>query len=390
VHDTREKKKKNRNDFDLGKDSRLYLVHNDDEVVYERKAFLYDIFAPLPSIGFNPDDGLFLGGGFLFTKYGFNRDPYRYRHFFMGQYAIATGAFNFDYRFDYRSIFHSKWDFVGRLEIKAPDYLFNYFGAGNDTEWISNDFRDNQIRLNFIEFSPAFARTSERDVHRFEIGPTYLLANPPNEADERLIENIGDLAENLEFKNQSYLGARISYRLNNVDDRVSPHRGIRFMTELSYTSGLDDSSTDFFNLKSELTFYIPVSVLPNRATLALRTGTAANFGDHPFFLANFIDGYEEMRGYRRNRYAGDVSFYNNAELRIKVFDSSNYILPFGMGALGFFDYGRVWLEGEDSNTWHPSVGGGLYFNLANFSVLTATYSVSNDDEVVQVGLGFFF
>jgi hypothetical protein len=389
VHDTREKKKKNRNDFDLGKDSRLYLVHNDDEVVYERKAFLYDIFAPLPSIGFNPDDGLFLGGGFLFTKYGFNRDPYRYRHFFMGQYAIATGAFNFDYRFDYRSIFHSKWDFVGRLEIKAPDYLFNYFGAGNDTEWISNDFRDNQIRLNFIEFSPAFARTSERDVHRFEIGPTYLLANPPNEADERLVENIGDLAENLEFKNQSYLGARISYRLNNVDDRVSPHRGIRFMTELSYTSGLDDSSTDFFNLQSELTFYIPVSFLPNRATLALRTGTAANFGDHPFFLANFIDGYKEMRGYRRNRYAGDVSFYNNAELRVKVFDSNNYILPFGMGALGFFDYGRVWLEGEDSNTWHPSVGGGLYFNLASFSVLTATYSVSNDDEVVQVGLGFF-
>ncbi|HKL39856.1 MAG TPA: BamA/TamA family outer membrane protein, partial [Cryomorphaceae bacterium] len=131
-------------------------------------------------------------------------------------------------------------------------------------------------------------------------------------------------------------------------------------------------------------------VLPNRATLALRTGTAANFGDYPFFLANFIDGYEQMRGYRRNRYAGDVTFYNNAELRVKVFDSKNYVLPFGMGAMGFFDYGRVWVEGENSKTWHPSFGGGLYFNLIDFAVLTASYAVSDDDEVVQVGLGFFF
>ncbi len=390
VHDTREKKKKNRNDFDLGKDSRLYLVHNDDAVDYDRKAFLYDIMMPLISVGYNPDDGVFLGGGFQFTKFGFNRDPYRYRHRLTGQYAIATGAFNFDYRFDYRSVFHSKWDLSGQLEVKAPDYLFNYFGLGNDTEWISDDFRDNRIRLNFIEFNPAFARTSEGDVHRLEIGPTYLLANPPDETDDRLIENVGDLVEKLDFRNHSYLGARISYELNNVDKQSNPHRGIRFMTELSYTSGLDDSQTDFFNLKSELAFYIPFSVLPNRATLALRTGTAANFGDYPFFLANFIDGYEQMRGYRRNRYAGDVTFYNNAELRVKIFDSKNYILPFGMGAMGFFDYGRVWLEGEDSKTWHPSYGGGLYFNIIDFAVLTASYAVSNDDEVVQVGLGFFF
>lgn len=390
IHDSREKKKKNRNKFDLGKDSKLFLTDEDDRVEYERMAFLYDILMPLISIGFNPDDGVFLGGGAQFTKYGFNRSPYRYRQRLTGQYAIKTGAFNFDYRFDCRSIFHSKWDLGGRLKVKAPDYLFNFFGLGNDTEWVSKNFRDNQIRLNFIEFNPAFARSSERDVHRLEIGPTYLLANPPDEPDDPTFDKIGNLSANLSFENESYVGVRVGYKLDNVDDRVNPHRGIRLDAQLSYTTELDDAETDFFNVKSQLTFYIPFSVLPNRATLALRTGTAASFGDYPFFLANFIDGYEQMRGYRRNRYAGDVTFYNNAELRFKLFESKNYVLPFNLGVLGFADYGRVWLEGEDSDTWHPSFGGGFYFNLANFAVLTTTYGVSSDDEVLLIGLGHFF
>ena len=85
-----------------------------------------------------------------------------------------------------------------------------------------------------------------------------------------------------------------------------------------------------------------------------------------------------------------MTFYNNAELRFKLFESKNYVLPFNLGLIGFADYGRVWLEEENSDTWYPSVGGGFYFNLANFAVLTTTYGVSNDDEVLLIGLGHFF
>ena len=390
VHDTKQKKKKNRNNFDLGKDSKLFLVSPDDAVDYKRKDFMYNVTMPLLSAGYNPDDGVFLGGGFQITNHGFNRSPYRYRHRFKGQYAAATGAYEFDYRFDYRSIFHSKWDLNGELDMKAPDYLFNYFGRGNDTEWISDDFRDNRVRLNFIEFNPGLARSSEGDLHNLTMGPTYLMVRPPKEIESEVLEEIEGLAEDLDFGVQNYLGARVRYTLNNVDSKQNPHRGIRFNAELSYTNGLDEKRTDFFGLSSELTFYVPFSVLPNRATLALRTGTAANFGDYPFFLANFIDGYENMRGYRRNRYAGDVSFYNNAELRVKLFDVDNYVLPFGLGAMTFFDYGRVWVDGEDSGTWHPSGGVGIYTNLIDVAVLSASYAVSRDDNVFLVQLGFFF
>jgi calcineurin-like phosphoesterase family protein len=390
VHESKQAAHQNPNNFDLGKDSKLFLAEDDRAVTYRRNHFMYNVTMPLITAGFNPDDGIFLGGGVQITRHGFNRKPYDYRHRLTGQYAIATGAYEFDYSFDYRSIFHSKWDFTGELNVLAPDYLFNYFGAGNETEWISDDFRDNRLRLNFVEFKPGFARSSEGDLHRLTLGPTYLMVRPPEElGDDELFEFRG-LVEDLDFGVQNYLGARARYDLNNVDNQKTPHRGMRFHAELSYTDGLDDDRTDFFRASTDLTFYVPLSVLPNRFTIAFRTGTAANFGDYPFFLSNFLDGYENLRGFRRNRFAGDVTFYNNLDLRLKLLDVENYVLPFGMGTFAHADLGRVWLDGEDSRVWHSSVGAGLYFNIIDFIVLTTSYSLSKDDQVVLVQFGFFF
>jgi hypothetical protein len=32
-----------------------------------------------------------------------------------------------------------------------------------------------------------------------------------------------------------------------------------------------------------------------------------------------------------------------------------------LGLLGFYDVGRVFVSGEDANTWHHGAGGGLFF-----------------------------
>ncbi len=67
-----------------------------------------------------------------------------------------------------------------------------------------------------------------------------------------------------------------------------------------------------------------------------------------------------MRGVITQRYAGDAAVYGSAELRARL---GRYfvILPgdFGLFALG--DVGRVYLEGESSDTWHTGVGGGFWF-----------------------------
>jgi|GEM_PF-6394386 len=41
----------------------------------------------------------------------------------------------------------------------------------------------------------------------------------------------------------------------------------------------------------------------------------------------------------------------------------NYTLPFKLGVMGHYDLAKVWLEGENSDDWHNSIGGGVYFNI---------------------------
>jgi hypothetical protein len=61
------------------------------------------------------------------------------------------------------------------------------------------------------------------------------------------------------------------------------------------------------------------------------------------------------------------------------------------GVLGGFDYGRVWLDGENSNKWHKSYGGGLWLNGLGVITARLTYFKSESDPVrIAFGLGFGF
>jgi len=67
------------------------------------------------------------------------------------------------------------------------------------------------------------------------------------------------------------------------------------------------------------------------------------------------------------------------------------LLPMSYGILGGFDYGRVWLEGEDSKKWHQSVGCGLWLNSLDVLTARITCFKSVDDRArITFGLGFGF
>jgi hypothetical protein len=59
--------------------------------------------------------------------------------------------------------------------------------------------------------------------------------------------------------------------------------------------------------------------------------------------------------------------------------------------LGFFDAGRVFLEGEGSDRWHRGYGGGIFFvspgrrNLVSFSV-----GLSEGNTAYYLRAGFAF
>ena len=98
-----------------------------------------------------------------------------------------------------------------------------------------------------------------------------------------------------------------------------------------------------------------------------------------------------FRGFRRNRFIGTTAFYQNTDLRWRLLSSDNATLPFSLGITGGFDYGRVWLKGEESDTWHYAVGGGLWFSPFDMFVVNASVFVG-DGRANRVNItgAFFF
>jgi hypothetical protein len=101
---------------------------------YDRKAFKYPRLAPLIYGNFNNDDGVFLGGGFLMTTHGFRKQPYKNQHLFLASYAPYTGSYNFKYDGRFMQVF-GKWGVELDFDLKAPNFVNNFFGWGNETEF---------------------------------------------------------------------------------------------------------------------------------------------------------------------------------------------------------------------------------------------------------------
>jgi hemolysin activation/secretion protein len=126
-------------------------------------------------------------------------------------------------------------------------------------------------------------------------------------------------------------------------------------------------------------------------TFAVRLGTATNFGnDFEFYQGNTIGGSTNLRGFRRDRFSGKTTIYQNTEVRWNLGIVNLYILKGQVGLLGFSDVGRVWMPNEESNTLHWGYGGGLFFVPYNKIAFTITYGASTEDQLVTLKAGFLF
>ncbi len=91
-----------------------------------------------------------------------------------------------------------------------------------------------------------------------------------------------------------------------------------------------------------------------------------------------------------NRYAGDASAYGSTELRLSS-AKVTLILPATFGVFGLADVGRVFLEGESSDTWHAAAGGGVWLSYLE-RAYTLSLAIAKSDErtgiYAQAGFGF--
>ena len=116
-----------------------------------------------------------------------------------------------------------------------------------------------------------------------------------------------------------------------------------------------------------------------------------NLGDgFEFYQAANLGANNGLRGYRNERFTGKNAFVQSTDLRLNLRKVKTGLLPLNIGVYGGVDYGRVWIENDNSNVWNTSIGGGIFANAAD--VLTLNLSAFNSDEglrlAFKIGFGF--
>ncbi len=90
-----------------------------------------------------------------------------------------------------------------------------------------------------------------------------------------------------------------------------------------------------------------------------------------------------MRGYRKNRFWGKSFFYSSNELQY-LFNVNSQLFNGKAGLIGFYDLGRVWQPGEISNTLHDGYGGGILISPFNKIMVSVTYGISTENNLVHL------
>jgi hypothetical protein len=77
-------------------------------------------------------------------------------------------------------------------------------------------------------------------------------------------------------------------------------------------------------------------------------------------------------------------------MRIKIAKVNLFLFTGDIGLIGFFDYGRVWADGEKSNKIHTGFGPGAYIQILDKAIFSGTYGFSEDASYLNVNMGFLF
>ena len=114
------------------------------------------------------------------------------------------------------------------------------------------------------------------------------------------------------------------------------------------------------------------------------------FGEYPWFESAFVGGSKNLRGYRKNRFAGDGSLYGSVEARTWLF-RGKLIAPGRWGVFGLTDVGARLPGRGSSDTWHASYGGGIFFQMLTLnSVFHAAVAHGDEGTRFYMDYGFAF
>jgi hypothetical protein len=317
-----------------------------------------------PLLWWEPDPGVVLSMGAVRYGYGFRKQPYSSMQRFAVEYKTKRTAFAATYTGDFR---WASPGFTTLVELSGDGAKnYNFFGIGNDTPFVSDDFNEAHQKV-YSVFPSLIAYENARRTLGFALGPELKYAQ--NAAEDGT--QIGT-EQPYGFGDFGQAGAKMRLHADTRGRQLAglgagafapgskrSDTGLKVDLEGRVYPEAWDMEETLWLARGELTGYWQVA---SRLTLAARAGGQKNWGKYPWHESAFIGGSDSVRGYDRNRFAGDSSFYSNAQVMVSLFNL-NLILPLRLGVLGLADTGRVWVAGETSDTWHSAAGGGIFLRL---------------------------
>ncbi|MDO1501645.1 ShlB/FhaC/HecB family hemolysin secretion/activation protein [Winogradskyella maritima] len=362
------------------------LSDNYDLNTYYFKKHRRDLSNTTPLLGFDPDDGLGIGARFNYQKNSLVRNPFTDEHHLGLTYFYETSSVNVSYSGEFAYIFN-KVNLGIEAGYSSPSYTDNFFGFGNETENFEDDLgRDfNRVRTQRLSFAPSLIFRGYQG-SEIKLGVRYDNYEIENTAN-RFIAQADINPEN--FEGQNFGSIEASYEYDNLKDAVVSKAGLGFKLTAGFTSNLENSN-NFGYLIPEARI---ATKLDNRGNfiLASKVKGHINLGNEfEFYQGATIGGNDGLRGFRNERFTGKQSFYHSTDFRVALGRLRNGIIPITVGAYAGFDYGRVWLQNEDSEEWHTSPGAGMYFKMGGFAALNFAYFDSDEGGRITFGLSLPF
>ncbi|MCP4978193.1 MAG: phosphoesterase, partial [Maribacter sp.] len=244
----------------------------------------------------------------------------------------------------------------------------------------------NRVKLQTLKLTPSLVWRGDLG-SKFRVGITYENMEV-EETEDRFVNTF--YVANGEDSSKSFVGADAEYSYSNSDNAAFPTLGMATSLQLGYKGNTEDGKQNFGYIIPSLSFDYKL-VPSGRLVLATKWKAHFNIGDgYEFYQGARIGGMDGLRGFRNQRFTGKKSYYQNTDLRFRLKRLKTGLLPVTMGIYAGYDYGRVWLPDEDSDTWHTSYGGGFFFNATDIVSMTFAYFDSVDGPRFAFGIGFGF
>jgi len=353
---------------------------------------------PEALLWWEPDLGVAFGAGVSRTNFGFRKHPYSSFHRGFLTYATARQAFRFDYLGAFRWM-NSNLFTQAQGRISGIDRV-NFYGPGNESE-DTGDSEFHKVDQTLYRILPTLNWEPDERLGLF-FGPE--LHYTEEKSGETLIDELdpygggkfGQLGLVLGFEwdtrgiERGTGGMAAMGAPPKKTEGRKRYTGLRLETEGSFYPEVWDVEETFGAVEGSLSGHLGFG-RSEKVVLAARVGGRKVWGRFPWHSAAFVGGSDSNRGFRNQRFAGEASLYGNLELRLALFNAM-FVVPGRLWLFGLADVGRVYVDGEESDEWHPSFGGGVVLEVmgAPMKFWAGVAKNKNDSVRIYFASGFSF